>query len=214
MALVVEQCSTLEEAVDIIRQDFSPRALKSYLALLARLKIPRESDTRRTAEELISLAVRILRYLDKRLKSKITNHCRCQIGERKFQPDYNHLLVDAFEFYKKFKVPIEDCEVNDFLQLDKVKGRGPKLLEQEKIADFNLLNYVQRRSQVNSLRTSKLLYLQTHGYSKAYQREKKFYRITDAYIHLSHLERANCIKEVAECVVSDNRLSHPAVATN
>lgn len=75
-----------------------------------------------------------------------------------------------------------------------------KYPEQESIADFNLLDYPQRRSRVNSLRTAKLLHLSTHGYSKAYQSTKKFYRQTADYIHLSHLERTNCIREVAECV--------------
>jgi hypothetical protein len=72
--------------------------------------------------------------------------------------------------------------------------------EQESITDFNLLDSAQRRSKVNSLRTAKLLYLQTRGYSTAYQRIKKFYQKTADYIHLSHLERCNCIKEVADCV--------------
>ncbi len=72
--------------------------------------------------------------------------------------------------------------------------------EQDAITDFNHLDYAQRRSRVNSLRTAKLLHLQTRGYSKAYQRAKKFFKITECYIHLSHLERTNCIREVAECV--------------
>src|SRR6266404_7567738 len=72
--------------------------------------------------------------------------------------------------------------------------------EQNSIANFNLLNYDQRRSQVNSLRVAKLLSLKSAGNSKAYQAKKKFYNKTQDYIHLSLTERTNCVKEIADCV--------------
>jgi hypothetical protein len=67
--------------------------------------------------------------------------------------------------------------------------------EQESITGFNLLDYAQRRSRVNSLRTAKLLHLQARGYSKAYQNTKKFYQKTADYIHLSYISKGLTVFE-------------------
>jgi hypothetical protein len=73
-------------------------------------------------------------------------------------------------------------------------------LEQTKITDFYKLDYVQRRSQVESLRKAELLKLQRSGNSKLYRQTKKNYEKTKNYIHLSYDERQKFVLEIARCI--------------
>jgi len=75
-------------------------------------------------------------------------------------------------------------------------------LEQDKVADFDSLDHLQRRYEVGRIRTAELLRLQRAGSRKRarYRQQKKNYRKTDAYIHLSHGERKAFIRELAQCV--------------
>ena len=74
-------------------------------------------------------------------------------------------------------------------------------LEQRKINDFDSLNYESRRSEVDRYRKAELLVLQKlPGKGKAYRQRRKSHRKTEAYAHLTHSERNQCIAEVAHCV--------------
>jgi hypothetical protein len=75
-----------------------------------------------------------------------------------------------------------------------------KYLEQTKIANFNSLNYQQRRSEVRKHRNAELLRLQRSGNQKHHKQTKKNFRKTEAYIHLSYEERISLVREMAECV--------------
>ncbi len=72
--------------------------------------------------------------------------------------------------------------------------------EQTKVPDFQLLDYKQRRSAVESLRRAELLRLQRLKDSKAYKQARKNYKNTEDYIHLTHSQRKQLIKDLAECV--------------
>lgn len=75
--------------------------------------------------------------------------------------------------------------------------------EQNKIASFDTLDHSRRRYEVNKLRNSKLLLKQKGKGRKAredYSRLKKYYKKTEAYIHLTHDERKRLIKDIAKCV--------------
>jgi hypothetical protein len=73
-------------------------------------------------------------------------------------------------------------------------------LEQGRIADFDQLDYIQRVSQVQTLRNAELLRLQRTGNSKLYRQTRKNYQKTEAYVHLSYGERNRFISEVAQTV--------------
>jgi hypothetical protein len=108
-------------------------------------------------------------------------------------PIWHWTTCDKEIYFIKRKYGLEKAELH-------VAWMMRKYPEQDDITDFHLLDNTQRRSQVNALRVSKQLALQRRGFSKAYQRNKKFYRQTDDYIHLAHTERANCIKEIANTI--------------
>ena len=73
-------------------------------------------------------------------------------------------------------------------------------LEQSRIANFEELDYRQRKSQVESLRIKELLRLQRSGKPDLYKQTKKNYQKTESYIHLSFDERIKFILEIAQCI--------------
>jgi hypothetical protein len=108
-------------------------------------------------------------------------------------PIWHWKTCDQAVYFIKRKYELEKAEIH-------VAWMMRKYPEQDSIEDFNLLDYTQRRAKVNSIRVAKQLALQKKGYSKAYQTNKKFYQKTADYIHLSHTERVNCVKEIADGV--------------
>ncbi len=74
-----------------------------------------------------------------------------------------------------------------------------KYLEQSKILDFDSLDYPQRRSKVQSLRTDELLRLQRTNV-RQYKQTKKNFRETESYMHLNYAERQQLAKELAQCI--------------
>lgn len=72
--------------------------------------------------------------------------------------------------------------------------------EQSLIPNFDALDYVTRRSEVNKLRKAAIFKLQKSGNPKAYKQVRKNYKQTDAYIHLSYQERQNFVREVADTI--------------
>jgi hypothetical protein len=75
-----------------------------------------------------------------------------------------------------------------------------KYIEQNKIPDFDSMNYDQRRHEVNKLRKIELLKLQKSQNKSHYKQTKKNYRQTDAYIHLNYDERLAFIQELADLI--------------
>lgn len=75
-------------------------------------------------------------------------------------------------------------------------------LEQNRIADFEKLDYQQRRYQVNALRNSELLRLQRSGKPSLYKQTRKNYQKTNDYIHLTYDERKNLIRDIASAIAN------------
>jgi hypothetical protein len=131
MALTIEQCSDVAEALCIIEQDFSPRSVKGALAVLQRCL--RENgvldSTHAAAEEVARLAVNWLKRFDRVFAARINNVCNCRIGAKSLEEvDFNHLLTDLHAFREAFLTPVTDCEVNGFLQLHDSGSRAAPLL--------------------------------------------------------------------------------------
>lgn len=72
-------------------------------------------------------------------------------------------------------------------------------LEQNKISNFEKLDYQDRRVAVNSYRKKELLRLQRVN-PKLYKQVKKNYRKTESYIHLTFKERSNILLELASLI--------------
>ena len=72
--------------------------------------------------------------------------------------------------------------------------------EQKLIPNFDSLSYSRRRMDVSSLRHQEILKCQRLGNKEKLKQLKKSFNHTDAYIHLSLLERKSLIKELAGCV--------------
>jgi len=75
-----------------------------------------------------------------------------------------------------------------------------RYLEQNKVQGFAVLSRTQRRTEVDRLRKSELLRLQTHQNNKLYRQTKKNYKHTATYIHLTFDERKQFVLDVADCV--------------
>lgn len=69
--------------------------------------------------------------------------------------------------------------------------------EQNKIPNFEKLNYLQRKQQITAYRTSELLRLQRTNNPKLYHQTKKNFRKTKDYVHLTKVERKKLMLEVA-----------------
>jgi hypothetical protein len=74
-----------------------------------------------------------------------------------------------------------------------------KYQEQKRISNFESLNYSQRISEVERIRRSELLHLQS-GPHRNRQQVFKSYRKTQPYIHLTYDERIRFLKDVATAV--------------
>jgi len=75
--------------------------------------------------------------------------------------------------------------------------------EQNKIVDFNTLNYQQRRFEVNKLRKLEILRLQkSPSHQKLLKQVKKNYKHTDPYIHLSFDERKQFVMDLVKQIGS------------
>jgi hypothetical protein len=72
--------------------------------------------------------------------------------------------------------------------------------EQNKIPDFETLDYKQRAYEVQRLRTSKILALQKVNNRTKLQQTKKNYAKSTDYIHLTYAERREFILKLATCV--------------
>ncbi|PJZ51523.1 DUF3800 domain-containing protein [Leptospira adleri] len=75
-------------------------------------------------------------------------------------------------------------------------------IEQQNIPNFESLNYISRRQEVEKLRISEIHRLQRLGNSKRLKQTKKNYRETTPYIHLTHSERLNFITELAHTIAN------------
>lgn len=77
-----------------------------------------------------------------------------------------------------------------------------KYIEQSRIIDFDIMNYAQRRHEVDKIRKIELLKLQKTPNKTHYKQTRKNYRQTDAYIHLTLAERISFVQELADLVGS------------
>lgn len=75
-----------------------------------------------------------------------------------------------------------------------------KYLEQSKVANFEKLDYAQRRYEVEKYRNGELLRLQKASNPKLYRQTKKNYAKTKDYIHLSYDQRIAFIEEIVKAV--------------
>jgi hypothetical protein len=131
LALVIDQCGDVAEALVRIEQDFRPRSIKGLLAVVAKHLRDRGTlaNAPETAEEVAHLALRWLKRFDRVFPGRIRNACRCRVGAMTPQVNHNRVLADLRLFRDAFLTPVTDCEVNAFLGFDEEHGRSAVLLE-------------------------------------------------------------------------------------
>jgi hypothetical protein len=162
MALTIDSCGSVSEALIRLEQEFSPRNIKGYLAVISKTLAQNGSisNTRAAAEEIAGAAVAWLRRFDKVFPSRIANTCKCQIGGRAPNIDYNNLLGELQRFYTEFRKPVTDCEVNAFLKLDNARSRVQQILADQKTRSLPvaiaLEKYRQKKTWVTCKECSKI----------------------------------------------------------
>ncbi len=77
-----------------------------------------------------------------------------------------------------------------------------KYLEQSKVSNFDQLDYKQRRSQIQGMRTAEILRLQRSKNPGQLRQTTKNFEKTKHYIHLSYEERYSLVKDLAQCISS------------
>jgi hypothetical protein len=146
-ALYRAQCNNLANALYHLEQAFG-RGPKDALSMIQQHLLgcgSLSSDT--SAEEIASLALRILEKFDSAFPKSIENSCRCQIGTRSPAVDYNSILSDLHAFHDGFLAPVQDCQINKFL---KSRKRAESLTKNEALAGLAAvknLNDFQMRSK-------------------------------------------------------------------
>ena len=75
-----------------------------------------------------------------------------------------------------------------------------RYLEQERIPNFQTLDWPTRCAQVRQERAAQLIKTDALKGSNAARELRKNYRKTDAYIHLTLVERRNCLNELADLI--------------
>jgi hypothetical protein len=130
MALTIKQCTSVADAFYSLQHDFSQRRVKSMLAGVALMlqESGKISNADTAAEEVASRAVNLLKTFDKVFVSRVPNLCKCKIGGKPLELDYNNMLDELHAFREAFLTPVTDCEVNGFLEFSKPQGRTRKLL--------------------------------------------------------------------------------------
>jgi hypothetical protein len=130
VAATIALSENVSDALVVLEQDFSPRKVKAALRVVASLlrQNGMMNNSRAAAEEVASFGINLLNRFDKIFARRVTNVCKCQIGNREAPKDFNNCVSQLAAFASDFATPITDCEVNDFLQLSKRNGRAAKLL--------------------------------------------------------------------------------------
>jgi hypothetical protein len=138
ISLRVAQCSTIDHALTLLSQSFSPREVKADLVAigswLRRIGAIQNGNTQLAAKQLGELAVSWIDTFDDVFSSRINNVSKCKVGGRPLDVAFDSLLDSLHEFYEGFQEPVTDCEVNSFLQISKDNGRAGKLLQDAAVA--------------------------------------------------------------------------------
>ncbi len=100
---------------------------------------------------------------------------------------------DIYSIKQKYNLQTEEIHTGEIIRA---------YLEQNKINNFDQLDYATRRREVEKYRNNELLRLQGSKNQKLYYKTKKNYRKTQSYIHLSYKERKQLILDIAKLIGS------------
>jgi hypothetical protein len=134
-AFSISQRTSVKNALVVLSQRYSIRSIKIDVIALAHL-IEREAamtDPKTAAVEVARLGIDWLKVFDRVFKSRIENKSGCQIGDAKPVIDYNDMLEDLYSFYEGFGDSVDDCSVNDFVEIGVPTGKGRLLANEPKL---------------------------------------------------------------------------------
>ena len=95
--------------------------------------------------------------------------------------------------YIKRKYGLEDAEIHTGWIMR-------TYLEQSRIPDFENLSFDDRRREVIKMRMAEIFKVQKEKNTKGLKQLKKNYKHTDPYIHLTHEQRMNFLREIADLI--------------
>jgi len=135
MAFMIDHFQDLPSAMHYLNQEFSIRDVKTQNYLLAEMVQEKGAvnSGRDIAKEFARLAIWELRKFDRTFTGRTTNSCKCKIGGKELNVDFNHLFDDLRAFCLSVGV-VTDCRVNAFLGLDR-SGKASRLLKGEGVED-------------------------------------------------------------------------------
>ena len=152
IAFTIEHFNNVEQAMYFVEQEFSQRRNKSDIAGIGSFvnQIGPLRNCRAAAEEFASLAMRWLKTFDFVFPARIRNGCRCQIGGKTPNVDYNHFLADLHRFYEFFQTPVVDCEIKAALGLQKPMGRAANLIKDPKAENLGVVAALEKQKRDDS----------------------------------------------------------------
>jgi hypothetical protein len=146
-ALIFKQCDNVANALYHLEQAFG-RGPKDALSMIQQHLLGCGSLSSSTsAEEIASLALRLLEKFDRVFRASTENLCKCQIGNRSPVVDYDSILHDLRAFYEAFVAPVQDCQINKFLRS---RRKGELLTKNRALAELSAvknLTDLQKRSK-------------------------------------------------------------------
>ena len=144
VAITIHQFTDVRDALIYLEQDFKPRNVKGTLAAIAIYLGERGAmqNSRLAAEELGSIAVKMITKFDEMFPKRISNSSGCQIGSMTPRINFDRLLADLKSFYDVFKTPVTNCEVNGFLQLGKAHSRVQPLIADNKACKLDAVKHI------------------------------------------------------------------------
>jgi hypothetical protein len=135
LACEVDHFESVDHAMYHLEQDFSIRNIKANFHAVATMLRQKGAvqNTRDMAKEFARLAIGKLHEFDRLFRTRTRNSCGCQIGGKELRVDFNTLFDDLRVFIKAVG-SVDDCPVNEFLDLGKF-GKASRLLEEDGVAD-------------------------------------------------------------------------------
>jgi hypothetical protein len=135
VAFFISQRSSVKDALVLLSQRYSTRAIKIDLIALGHILETGQAmnNSRVAAEEIGHLAVKWLKDFDRVFRKRVVNECGCQIGTKKPSIDYKTFLKDLNLFYEEFTIGVDECQVNDFVEIGNVHGKGGRIASDPKL---------------------------------------------------------------------------------
>lgn len=135
LACCVNHFDSVDQALFHLEQEFSIRDVKRIVHALGVMLREKGvvNNVAEAAVEILRVAVVKMKKYDARMKSRIDNKCGCLIGAKSLAVNYDDWVKSVEEFTASVG-PVEDCPLNDFLQIESATGKAGAFCEDDGVA--------------------------------------------------------------------------------